>query len=271
MMIVNENESGDAAFVRLYQANQEKLRPVLDSLRQLHARPPERVDYNVLMQSAQQALGIASRELSGAQTRHLLYLLARHYGQIELDPVSCELAGVNPFQLTEELRGSTTRAGFETRPEATAVATDEKPQKGSRRHGMPPDMARHQAIERIVSRHAARWREDPGCWKPYSVLGDICADLDAVNESDDGVLVLIPDSWRRGKTSCVSEARPESWREALLVAPRLVKDHIRYSLKGAATAGRRVQARTSITRVNSELYPSSPHFPRGLACAARNG
>jgi hypothetical protein len=227
---------------RIYRENEEKLQPVLDSLRQLHAQPPRRIDYLMLAHSIYQADQTPIDAITGEQLRDALFRFSRESPSIVLDLFSCEAAGVDPLDGAARMRslypshpGSTLPAQS---PASGTSAPPEDPKREPRkvlaraRRGRAPDMGRHRAIGKIVSLHAD-WRANPASWREPSALARICADLDAAVESSDEPASLdTPLGWKTGKTRCLEEMRLRGWSDALDHAPKsLVADQINYSLK----------------------------------------
>ena len=94
----------------------------------------------------------------------------------------------------------------------------------SRRHGFIAAMPRHEAIAKIVERHAPNWRTDCGAWRKDSILDSICADLDADK-------ISIIDNWKVGKTASLKGQKLRDWCDALdICGKKLVADQIRTSL-----------------------------------------
>ena len=242
-MTALEGSNRDSNLFRLYEANQERLGPVLASLRQLHAEPSEKVDYYTLAHTAQQAFGIPIAELTGERLRHVLYLLAREHGRIELHTSGCDSGLEMPLDLAGGLRNSI----YRVRPECGLEMTNEPAEvwverivaepkvtetAARRRRGVLPDMERHLAIADIVSRHAPGWRVEWASWMARPVLSAICADLDAASQSDDCLPVETPASWRRHANTINKDIQLRSWSDALDVASkRRITDQIRYSLR----------------------------------------
>ena len=226
---------------RIYRENEEKLQPVLDSLKQLHAQPPRRIDYRMLAHSIYQADQTPIDAITGEQLRIALYRFSRESPSIVLDLSSCAAAGVDPLDAAASMRspypshpGST--LPVESPASGTIAPEDPKPEPrkvlARARRGRAPDMDRHRAIGKIVSRHAD-WRANPASWREPSALARISADLDAAVEScDEPISLDTPLSWKTGKTTCLDGTRLRGWSEALELAPKsLVADQINYSLK----------------------------------------